>query len=527
MAVRKVDHSGRILAQTVREMLAEGQTDYSFEPVVLADAEGHALGRIHDGDAVVFCCRRGEREIQLTEAFTDPNLKQFPQKAFANLPFVILTLYHDKFKDLPVAFAPSRVEETLGELVSQAGLRQVRISESEKYAHVTFFFNGGNNTSPGEEGVRIPSPKGIPFDQVPELKLPQVTEKVIAAIGEGYDLIVTNFANGDVIGHTANREAKIKCAAVVDTHLGQVVETARSAGYVTIITADHGNLEELVSEDGTAHVAHTTNPVDCLLIDPNTKKTIQLHDGQLADIAPTILQVLKKSSSSKMTGSSLAPGHDFGSGRKVILVILDGWGVGKQDETNPIFIAPTPVWDNLLATEAVSVLQASGEAVGLKAGKAGNSEAGHMNIGAGRVVLQDDVRLDMAMKDGSFFSNPVLLDAIQHARSNQTTLHLIGLLTLKSSHGSIDYPLAVLKMAKDAGLTDVCLHMIFDGRSTEPGSAPALLEMLDERVSETGIGQIVTGIGRGIALDRDGNYAKTEKAYNAFVNGTGRKSTVK
>ncbi len=527
MAVRQVDHSGRILAQTVREMLAEGQTDYSFEPVVLADAKGNALGRIHDGDAVVFCCRRGEREIQLTEAFTDANLKQFPQKSFENLPFVILTLYHDKFKELPVAFAPARVEETLGELVSRAGLRQVRISESEKYAHVTFFFNGGNNTYPGEEGVRIPSPKGIPFDQVPELKLPEVTEKVIAAIHSGVDLIVTNFANGDVIGHTASREAKIKCAALVDTHLGKVVEAARAAGYVTIITADHGNLEELVSEDGTPHVAHTSNPVNCIVVDPKAENSIRLSDGQLADVAPTILQVLKKSSSSKMTGLSLASEHEFGFGRKAILVILDGWGIGKKDDSNPIFIAPTPVWDRLLATEAFSVLQASGEAVGLKAGKAGNSEAGHMNIGAGRVVLQDDVRLDMAMKDGSFYSNPVLLDAIRHAKEKHSNLHLIGLLTLKSSHGSIDYPLAVLKMAKDAGLTDVCLHMIFDGRSTEPGSAPALLEMLDEKVSEIGIGQIVTGIGRGIALDRDGNYAKTAKAYNAFVDGTGRKSIAK
>ena len=210
--VGKGNHSGRILAQTVREMLAAGQTDYSFEPVILADSDGSPLGRIQDGDAVVFCCRRGEREIQLTEAFTDPALNQFPQKPFKNLPFVILTLYHDKFKDLPIAFAPSRVEQTLGEIVSTAGLRQVRISESEKFAHVTFFFNGGNPAYPGEDGIRIPSPKGIPFDQVPELKLPEVTEKVIDSIHSGFDLIVTNFANGDVIGHTANREAKIKCA---------------------------------------------------------------------------------------------------------------------------------------------------------------------------------------------------------------------------------------------------------------------------------------------------------------------------
>ncbi len=526
MCASKVNHSGKILAQTVREMLAEGQTDYSFEPVILADGGGNPIGRIKDSDAVVFCCRRGEREIQLTEAFTDPALNQFPQKPFKNLPFVILTLYHDKFKDLPVAFAPARVEETLGEIVSKAGFKQVRISESEKFAHVTFFFNGGNAAYAGEEGVRIPSPRGIPFDQVPELKLPEVADKVINAIQLGYDLVVTNFANGDVIGHTSNREAKIKCAEVVDAHLGKVVQAVRSAGYVTIITADHGNLEVLFSEDGKPHVAHTTNPVNCIVIDPLNQKPIQLQDGKLGDIAPTILQILSLSSSSLMSGKNLAPDHDFGSGRKVLLVILDGWGIGKNDDSNPIFLAPTPIWDNLLANEAVCTLQASGDAVGLKSGKAGNSEAGHMNIGAGRVVLQDDVRLDLAMKDGSFFTNPVILKAIQHARENQSALHLIGLLTLKSSHGSIDYPLAILKMAKEAGLRDVNLHMIFDGRSTEPGSAPMLLEMLDEKVNEIGIGQVVTGIGRGIALDRDGNYHKTEKAYSAFVDGTGRLSRV-
>ena len=527
MVASKVHHSGKILAQTVREMLAEGQTDYSFEPVILADENETPLGRIKDGDAVVFCCRRGEREIQLTEAFTDPSLNQFPQKPFKNLPFTILTLYHDKFKDLPVAFAPTRVEETLGEIVSKAGLKQVRISESEKFAHVTFFFNGGNSAYTGEEGIRIPSPKGVPFDQVPELKLPEVAKNVIGALHEGFDLVITNFANGDVIGHTANREAKIKCAGVVDTHLGEVVGAARAAGYVTLITADHGNLEVLFCEDGTSHVAHTSNPVNCIVIDPQAKNLIQLQDGKLGDIAPTILQILALSPSSLLTGTSLAPDHDFRTGRKVLLVILDGWGIGKMEASNPIFLASTPVWDKLLTTEAVCTLQASGEAVGLKAGKAGNSEAGHMNIGAGRVVLQDDVRLDMAMKDGSFYTNPVLLKAIQHAKENHSTLHLVGLLTLKSSHGSIDYPLAVLKMAKDAGLSDVCLHMIFDGRSTEPGSAPMLLEMLDEKICEIGIGEIVTGIGRGIALDRDGNYHKTEKAYNAFVDGTGKKSIVR
>jgi len=166
-------------------------------------------------------------------------------------------------------------------------------------------------------------------------------------------------------------------------------------------------------------------------------------------------------------------------------------------------------------------LQAAGDAVGLKPGKAGNSEAGHMNIGAGRVVLQDDVRLDLAMKDGSFYTNEALCRTIDEVKRRNTNLHLIGLLTEKSSHGSIDYPLALLRMARAHDLKQVYLHIIFDGRSTEPGSAPAMLEKLESQVHEIGVGQIVSGVGRGIALDRDGNYAKTKRAYDAFVFGVG------
>ncbi len=170
---------------------------------------------------------------------------------------------------------------------------------------------------------------------------------------------------------------------------------------------------------------------------------------------------------------SLAPNHEWGAQRRVVLIILDGWGNGPQDASNPIFLAQTPVWDDLTRRYPCSQLRASGEAVGLKAGKAGNSEAGHMNIGAGRLVLQDDVRLDMAMQDGSFYTNETLCQTIQDVKTRHSSLHLIGLLTEKSSHGSIDYPLALLKMAKTGGLDQVYLHLILDGRSTKPGSAPA------------------------------------------------------
>jgi 2,3-bisphosphoglycerate-independent phosphoglycerate mutase len=514
---------GAALANAVRALYRQGQTDYFLEPLVLVDDRGKPIGRIQDGDAVVFCCRRGEREIQLTEAFVETKWDRFPQSDFRDLTFVILTLYHEKFKDLPIAFAPTRVKDTLGEIVSRAGLRQLHIAESEKYAQVTYFFNGGNSQPfSGEDDVCIPSPKGIPFDQVPELSLAPVTEQVLRGMEERYDLIVANLANGDVIGHTQNREAKVQCAELVDARLGQIVHAALAADYVVLVTADHGNLEEMTHADGTDHVSHTGNPVPFLLVDSHARCRAELRDGKLADVAPTVLQALGIAQPRAMDGASLVREYEWGGPRRVLLLILDGWGIGKNDDTNPIFCAKTPMWDDLRGRYPGVELQAAGEGVGLRAGKAGNSEAGHMNIGAGRVVLQDDVRLDLAMRDGSFYRNEVLCRAIQEVQQRNASLHLIGLLTERSSHGSIDYPLALLRMAKANGLSRVFVHIIFDGRSTEPGSAPAMLEKLANQVEAIGVGQIVSGVGRGIALDRDGNYGKTKLAYDALVFGVGR-----
>ena len=522
MPTDHLTHGATALAEAVRAAYRAGQTDYALEPLVAVDAEGAPVGRIADGDAVVFCCRRGEREIQLTEAFTEPGFDRFLRPQLDDLTFVIFTLYHEKFKNLPVAFAPGQTPDTLGEIVSRAGLRQLRVAESEKYAHVTFFLNGGNSQPfAGEDDLRIPSPVGVPYESVPEMSLAEVAAEVTRGIGASYDLVVTNFANGDVIGHTASREAKLACAGFVDARLGQVVDAALAADIVVLITADHGNLEEMTNPDGTPHVAHTTNLVPFMAIDPRAPAPVRVRGGKLADVAPTVLHALGIAQPVTWHGSSLTPEHAWGGPRRVLLVILDGWGLGKEDDTNPIWLAATPVWDDLLQRYGYIQLQAAGEAVGLQPGKAGNSEAGHMNIGAGRVVLQDDVRLDLAMQDGSFATNEVLLRTIQDVKRRGASLHLIGLLTERSSHGSIDYPLALLRMAAAHGLTDAFVHIILDGRSTEPGSAPALLEKLERQIAAIGVGRVVSGVGRGLALDRMGNYAKTRRAYEAFVNGVG------
>ncbi len=505
------------LSLAVEKAYAEGGADYSLEPMALEDPSGQALGTVRAGDAVVFCCRRGEREIELTDAFTDPDFKGFERECVDALDFTILTMYHEKYTYLPIAFAPSKVEGTLAQTLSLAGKTQLHCSESEKFAHVTFFFNGGNQQPfPGEDDIRIPSPKGVAFESVPELSLIPVADAVIGGLEKGYDFIVTNFANGDVIGHTSNDAAKLACACIVDEQLGRVITAARDAGYTVLITADHGNLECLRTEDGKPHVAHTANPVAFVALDKSA--TPLKAEGVLGDVAPTVLAAMGVDQPGAMTGEAL---FGFKNRNKVLLIILDGWGIGAKDNSNPIYAADTPVWDALLKDYPHATLSASGTGVGLGAGKAGNSEAGHINIGSGRVVLQDDVRLDKAMADGSFAENAVLLNAIDGAKERGASLHLFALLTKKSSHGSIDYPIALLKMAKERGLEDVFIHIIFDGRSTQPGSAPALLRELGETMERIGAGQIVSGVGRGIALDRDQNWAKVKKAYDSLTQGGG------
>ena len=476
------NHGGAQLAEAVRHAYAAGQDDYHLEPMVLTE-RGIPVGRIRDHDAVVFCCRRGEREIELTELFTADDFRAVERRKLKDLCFAILTPYHDKFKHLPIAFVPEHVVKPLAQVLSEAGKTQFHCAESEKFAHVTFFFNSGEHTPfPGEEDVCVPSPKGIDFDQKPELSLPEVERTVTDALGK-YDFIVTNFANGDVIGHTQNTAAKLDACGYVSRALEQVVDAALAQDYVVAITADHGNIEKLYTAAGKPDGAHTTNLVPFILIDSRQEDPISLRDGALCDVAPTILDVMGLPQPLEMTGRSLAEGHTWSRGRRMLLIICDGWGLG--------------------------------------AGKAGNSEAGHSNLGAGRCVMQDDVRLDAAVQDGSFARNPVFLEAIEHARRNHASLHLLAYLTHKSSHGCIDYPLAICEMAKKQGLEEVYFHIIFDGRSTEPGSAPALLAELDSRLEEIGLGRIVDGVGRGVVLDRDKNYGKVKRAYDALTDGLG------
>ena len=307
------------------------------------------------------------------------------------------------------------------------------------------------------------------------------------AINDQYGFIVANFANGDVIGHTSSTEAKLTAVNAVSEYVHEVTAHAKTKGYTILITADHGNIETLRDSQGKPHVAHTPSQVPFLVVDPR-HESIVLRDGKLADVSPTILKILGIEKPALMQGESLITEGGVHNNR-VMLLILDGWGIGSGDENDALFVADTEKWDALLTRYPNCRLDASGEAVGLQAGKAGNSEAGHTNLGAGRVVLQDDVRIDNAIADGTFEKNPVILSCIERAKENGRPLHLIALLT----KGRATVALITHCHHKDGGgCQDMFIHIIFDGRSTDPG-ARGLLRELDSTLSSIGRELSLTG----------------------------------
>jgi 2,3-bisphosphoglycerate-independent phosphoglycerate mutase len=296
-------------ASAVRAAYEEGQSDEFVVPRVIQGADGRALAPMADGDAVIFFNFRADRARELTRAFTEEGFAGFDVSSRPRLSrYATFTQYDETF-DLPVAFPPVRLANLFGEVVSRAGLRQLRIAETEKYAHVTFFFNGGEEEPfPGEERILIPSPREVAtYDLKPEMSVYGVRDRLIAEIrAKRPDLIVVNFANLDMVGHTGVIEAAVRAVEAVDTCVGEVVDALREAGYAAIVTADHGNAEEMWdAASGQPHTAHTSNRVPCILVDDERKELRLRKDGILADVAPTLLELAGLAQPEEMTGRTL------------------------------------------------------------------------------------------------------------------------------------------------------------------------------------------------------------------------------
>lgn len=292
--------------EAIRQSYQQKISDEFVVPTVISGMVPEGL--IRDGDGVIFFNFRADRARQLTRALTEENFSEFQRKRRLNLAsFTTMTQYDETFK-VPVAYQPREIKKILGEVASRAGIRQLRIAETEKYAHVTYFFNGGEESKfPGEERILIPSPQDVPtYDLRPEMSARQVTEALVKQLREqDLGLVIANYANADMVGHTGNFEAAVRACDVIDECIGKIVDAAMAKRGKIIITADHGNIEQLIDYDtGMPHTAHTINRVPVILIDEE-RKTSRLKKGTAVDVAPTVLQLLGLPQPGEMTGRSL------------------------------------------------------------------------------------------------------------------------------------------------------------------------------------------------------------------------------
>ncbi len=511
------------MAEAVRQAYREGEEDETLEPLVRADKSGSPVGRIRDGDYVIFYNIRGEREVELTRTFVDPDFSHFPTQDM-DVHFATMIEYA---QDLPVrvAFPPQgEIRNTLSEVVSDHGMKQLKITESEKEIHVSYFLNGKREEPfPGEIHRSVPSPEVADYTETPEMAAKAVAAEVIDALKDpSLDLIIVNFVNVDVVGHIEDREAVLKAVEEVDRRVGEVVEAAHAEGVTPVITADHGTVESWLYPDGMVDTGHTDSRVPFIIADPELKD-LSLKDGDaLTDVAPTVLHLLGLPEPEAMTGRSLLPDSVARGGRRVLLVIADGWGVRDEAYGNMIMEAETPAMDTLKAAWPSTRLQAAGPAVGMPAGTVGNSESGHTHIGAGRRILADRVRINQAIEDGSFFENEAFRWAMRGSIEDGTRLHLLGIVSFYSSHGSVAHLNALIEMAKREGVADLFHHGMLGRRGEREGSGAHYIEGVEREMEQQGVGTQASVIGRFWSMDREENWDRIEKSYRWLVEGKGR-----
>ncbi|MFH2047174.1 MAG: 2,3-bisphosphoglycerate-independent phosphoglycerate mutase [Pseudomonadota bacterium] len=291
----------------IKNSYSKNETDEFVKPIIIIDKDGNPAGKIKDNDAVVFFNFRSDRAREITRTLTDPDFSFFNRDPHPQLTgFVSMTQYDETFT-LPVAFSPVHLTDILGEVISKKGLKQLRIAETEKYAHVTYFLNGGEeHPFPLEERCLIPSPREVPtYDKKPEMSARLVTAEILSRLkSTHYDFIALNFANMDMVGHTGVIEAAIYACETIDSCVSQIAAEIKKQKGVLIVTADHGNAETMLDEQKHVHTAHTLNPVPFILVD-DSRKNIKLRNGVLGDIAPTILEIMEIEKPASMTGESL------------------------------------------------------------------------------------------------------------------------------------------------------------------------------------------------------------------------------
>ena len=301
LLVNGIGEKATDMVQAMQKSYNAGVTDEFIKPIVNANCDG----TIKEGDVVIFFNYRNDRAKELTVVLTQQDMPEAGMHTIPGLQYYCMTPYDASFKGVHILFDKDNVSNTLGEYLASKGLSQLHIAETEKYAHVTFFFNGGRETPfDKEDRILVPSPKVATYDLKPEMSAFEVKDKLVAAINENkYDFIVVNFANGDMVGHTGIYEAIEKAVIAVDACVKDVIEAAKAQDYEAIIIADHGNADHALNEDGTPNTAHSLNPVPCVYVTEN--KTAKVENGRLADVAPTILKIMGLAAPAEMDGNVL------------------------------------------------------------------------------------------------------------------------------------------------------------------------------------------------------------------------------
>ena len=514
------------LATAVLKAYGEGQDDEALEPLFLVNKDEKPIGRFKSHDGLIFANIRGEREVELTQALTKQEFKHFSTNPLS-LKTATMIEYHPDL-EVEVAFPPkTKLEHNITEILTRNSKKVIKIVESEKSIHLTYFFNGKQHEQyPDEDRIIIHSHESENLSDHPEMKAKEVADTTIQKMEEGkHNFIVTNLSPCDVMGHIEDKSIIKKAIRTVDTELKRIVDSALRSNYTVMVTADHGLAEKWLYPDGSIDTGHSSSPVPFILIDKRITHPLDFplrENGSLIDISPTILTMLNLSIPSEIEGKSLLKEKEFYN-EKILLLILDGWGYNPDPYGNLFKEFGTPNMDDLQKSYPFTTLIASGIPLGMPKGTVGNSEIGHLHLGVGRRVVSDRVRIFESIEDKTFYDNPAFLKVVNHVKENNTALHILGIISFYSSHGSVKYLEALLKLAKKHKLPEVYVHGMLGRRGEKPEAGALYVQNLELLSNQLGNAKVVSIIGRHWALDREYNWDRIEKTYNLLVHGKGNK----
>ncbi|UCE14844.1 MAG: phosphoglycerate mutase (2,3-diphosphoglycerate-independent) [Candidatus Heimdallarchaeota archaeon] len=511
------------LAQAIREAYIQGESDEDLEPIVLVDTHNHPIGRIQKNDGLIFANIRGEREVELTQALISPQFNHFNTIPL-NLSMTTMIEYHPDLA-VNIAFPPtSNLANTITEFLTKQNKRVLKCVESEKAIHLTYFFNGKQHKKfMHEERIIIPSHETENLAEFPEMKSSEVADATISAMRKGkFNLIVTNISPCDVMGHIEKKEIVGNAIRAVDEQLGRIVTSAIDFDYTVLITADHGVAESWLYPDGSVDTGHTSNPVPFILVS-DLKTELELKDGgSLIDVAPTILDIMNLHKPQEMEGKTLLKVKLGLTSQNILLLILDGWGYNPDPYGNLFLEYGTPNMDRLKNNFPFTTLIASGAPLGMPDRTVGNSEIGHLHMGAGRRIVSDRVRIFEAIENGDFFVNPAFLETIDQVKKKKSALHILGIISFYSSHGSIKYLESLMELAKKEDLREIYVHGMLGRRGEKPEAGARYVNQLELKAWEIQTVKLVSIIGRHWALDREENWDRIKKTYDLLVHGKGK-----